>query len=59
VKPVITVNQEARAPLSVLNVNIMEQVSNISSLHGVDGAENLLKTTITKKVVIQKELQRI
>jgi hypothetical protein len=45
---VITVNEEARAPLSVINVN-MEQVSNISSLHGVDGAENLLETTTSTK----------
>jgi hypothetical protein len=39
VKPSITVNEdEARPPLSAIDVN---EQSNISSLHGVEGAENL------------------
>jgi hypothetical protein len=47
VKPVISVNEETRAPLSVLNLNAEQ--SKISSLHGVNGAESPLQTTSVKK----------
>jgi hypothetical protein len=46
---VITVNEDTRAPLSVINVN-MEQVSFVSSLYGVaNGTATFLETTSTKK----------
>jgi hypothetical protein len=48
VKSAISVDEEVRAPLSAIDVN-MEQESILSSLPGVDGVENLLEMTSAKK----------
>jgi hypothetical protein len=48
-KPAISSVEEARHPLSVIDVNFNQEQSNISSLHVVDGVKSLPEMNSMKK----------